>query len=261
MGPLSITHRYNPLEFSLGLLMNYHQATVGVACIKRHEGLGYGVHEGARKREAKTLRANGSRSALAIGRIVSPDRSGPTADNWSGGSANSVPGSPSGSQPGFARFSEPGLPGAARPSFPASADTVQTPIPPFVAAGNPMGGFGSDSTPGSTSDRGDDSPAGNQPATWMLYLGLIIPLATLPMLLMPGWPWHVAGWLIAIAGSLGFLTAFTIVDLRRRSEGSYADKPGLLAGLRIAVVVVGIVVAGLQIYPVAEMIARWDRWA
>ena len=94
----------------------------------------------------------------------------------------------------------------------------------------------------------------------MLYAGALIPLATLPLLLTSNWMAHVAGWFLAIAGSLGFLTAFTIVDLRRRAKGSYVDRPGLLAGLRVAVIVVGILVAGIQIYPVAELIARSD-WA
>ena len=76
--------------------------------------------------------------------------------------------------------------------------------------------------------------------------------------MLPGPGMHILGWFVAIVGSLGFLTAFTVVDLRRRAAGSYADKPALLAGLRIAAAVSGIVVAALQIYPVAELIARSD---
>ena len=95
----------------------------------------------------------------------------------------------------------------------------------------------------------------------MLVAGVIVPLATLPLLLVRSLPVNFLGWGIAIFGSLGFLTAFTIVDLRRRISRWYVDRPGLLAGLRISVIVAGVVIAGCHAYLIADAIARWDQWA
>jgi len=99
------------------------------------------------------------------------------------------------------------------------------------------------------------------PPTWMLVAGVIVPLATLPLLLVRSLPVNFLGWGIAIFGSLGFLAAFTVLDLRRRISRWYVDRPGLLAGLRISVIVAGIVIAGCHAYLIADTIARWDQWA
>ena len=193
--------------------------------------------------------------------------SGPTADDWSGGSASQDAQGASGFPSGFG-----GDP------FRASADPTASTGPsasggfPGASTENPFArepsrepgwaaGFGTGPAEEITAAADDDSATGNGPPVWMLIAGLLIPLATLPLLLLSGTAVHVLGWVVAIAGSLGFLTAFTVVDLQRRAKGSYADKPALLATLRIAVAVVGIVVAALQVYPVADLIARSDHWA
>jgi hypothetical protein len=56
---------------------------------------------------------------------------------------------------------------------------------------------------------------------------------------------------------VGALAAFTTIDLRRRSSRWYTDQPGLLAVLRVAVLVVGLVVAGCFAYQIADEVARW----
>jgi hypothetical protein len=95
----------------------------------------------------------------------------------------------------------------------------------------------------------------------MLLAGLIVPILTVPLLFVSSLPVNFLGWAIAIFGSLGFLTAFTVVDLRRRISRWYVDRPGLLAGLRVTVIVVGVVIAGAHAYFIADAVARWDVWA
>ena len=95
----------------------------------------------------------------------------------------------------------------------------------------------------------------------MLLAGLIVPILTLPLLLVSNLPINFLGWAVAIFGSLGFLAAFTVVDLRRRMSRWYVDRPGLLAVLRVSVIVVGVVIAGCHAYLIADAIARWDVWA
>ena len=95
----------------------------------------------------------------------------------------------------------------------------------------------------------------------MLVLASVIPLLTIPGLFLAGLAVHVAGWAIAIGGSLGLLAAFTVADLRRRSSRWYVDQPTLLAVLRVAALLVGLVVAGCFAYLIADAIARLDRFA
>jgi uncharacterized membrane protein len=98
------------------------------------------------------------------------------------------------------------------------------------------------------------------PPIGILLLGLLLPLATIPLLLSDGLVLHVIGWFVAILGSIGALAVFTASDLRRRSSRWYVDKPGLLAGLRVAVLVTGLVVAGFFSYEIADAVARWELW-
>lgn len=114
-------------------------------------------------------------------------------------------------------------------------------------------------TPGASSAGGQGGTS-TGPPTWILLIGLVIPLATIPLLLLDGLALHIAGWLIAIFGSIGALAAFTAVDLRRRSSRWYVDHPGLLAALRVAVLLIGLVVAGFFSYEIADVVARWDQW-
>ena len=111
-----------------------------------------------------------------------------------------------------------------------------------------------------------DSPARGRtcsvgPPSWILLVGLAVPLAIIPLLLLDGIWLHVVGWVVAIFGSVGALAAFTAVDLRRRSSRWYVDQPALLAGLRVAVLVTGLVVASCFAYRIADVVARWDRWS
>jgi len=192
---------------------------------------------------------------------MSPPGSGPTADDWSGES-NSSRGTGSSGPPGdFGggpfRFPDDQVRST---NFPGQPSGTPFAPHPSVRAAQPEG-FGDQQDEHGVIGANDEPATGNRPPIWMLIVGLVIPLATLPLLWGSGPVVHLTGWLIAIAGSLGFLTAFTVVDLKRRARGSYADKPALLATLRIAVAVTGIVVAALQIYPFADAIARSDFWA
>lgn len=95
----------------------------------------------------------------------------------------------------------------------------------------------------------------------LLLIAVIVPLLTLATLGRSGTALHIAAWAVTIIASCGFITAFTVVDIRRRSKGSYADKPELVTGLRIAAAVILIVVSALHAYPVADVIARSDFFA
>jgi hypothetical protein len=94
----------------------------------------------------------------------------------------------------------------------------------------------------------------------VLLIGLLIPLLTIPALFLDGLPVHVAGWVVAIFGSVGALALFTAIDLRRRASAWYVDQPGLLAALRVAVLLVGLAVAMLFAYQIADTVARLDWW-
>ncbi len=98
------------------------------------------------------------------------------------------------------------------------------------------------------------------PPIWILLIGLVLPLLSIPLLFVDGLFAHVVGWVIAIFGSIGALAAFTAADLRLRSSRWYVDQPGLLAGLRIAVLLTGLVVATCFAYLIADAVARWDVW-
>ena len=89
---------------------------------------------------------------------------------------------------------------------------------------------------------------------------LILPLVAIPGLFSDQLPILAAGWLIAIFGSVGALAVFTTIDLRRRASRWYVDQPGLLAGLRVGVLVIGLVVAGFFAYFIADVVARMDWW-
>ncbi|GAA2014621.1 hypothetical protein JL107_08580 [Nakamurella flavida] len=114
-----------------------------------------------------------------------------------------------------------------------------------------------------SADPGPPSFGSGSPVTapvWLLALGVVVPLLALPLALLSGLAAHVAGWAIAIGGSLGALAAFTVVDLRRRSSRWYVDRPGLLGALRVAVLLLGFVVAGAFAYLIADAVARLDWW-
>jgi hypothetical protein len=102
---------------------------------------------------------------------------------------------------------------------------------------------------------------------WILLLALLIPLLSIAGLFVEivpgetiGWVVAIAGWAIAIGGSVGLLAVFTVIDLKRRSNRWYVDQPVLLAALRVAVLVVGLVVAGFYAYRIADAVARLELW-
>jgi len=99
------------------------------------------------------------------------------------------------------------------------------------------------------------------PPTGLLVVGLVLPLAALPLTLVDSLVANVAGWLVAVLGSVVPLAVFTRVDLRRRLSRWYVDRRGLLGVLRVAVLVVGLLVAALFAYLIADEIARWDSFA
>ncbi len=179
------------------------------------------------------------------------DQAGPSGDDWA------APANPVGprEQAGF-------NPGAGGPFPPAGGRTP--PPPPVDGWGTRAPGHGGvpPVNPGGVSISAPLSPpiAQTGPPTWILVVGSVVPLACLALLLQDGLAMHVVGWLVAIIGSVGALAAFTAIDLRRRASRSYVDQPGLLAALRVAVLVIGLVVAALLSYKIADAVARWDRW-
>ena len=156
---------------------------------------------------------------------------------------------PAGQSAGVGNWGAPagGGPGAGPGSFGGwPQPTGFAGAPPDVLPGNNSGGDGGGSV---------------GPPSWILLVGLAVPLAIIPLLLLDGIWLHVVGWVVAIFGSVGALAAFTAVDLRRRSSRWYVDQPALLAGLRVAVLVTGLVVASCFAYQIADVVARWDRWS
>jgi hypothetical protein len=204
---------------------------------------------------------------------------GPTGDDWAASPQPRSPwpppvGTP---PPGTTAFPHPGYPGGTADPFGSVGSLIPPGAPhPSQTPGGPAGGYspvpdsnrgaGFDATPfltGATGLGPSSGPAGSTigPSTWMLVAAVIIPVATVPLLFVPGAAINLVGWAVAIFGSLGFLTAFTVVDLRRRVSRWYVDRPGLLAGLRIAAIVAGVVIASCHAYWIADAVARWDRWA
>lgn len=98
------------------------------------------------------------------------------------------------------------------------------------------------------------------PPTWLLVVGLVLPLAALALTIVGTLPANIAGWLIVLFGSVIPLAVFTRVDLRRRLSRWYVDRRGLLGALRVAVLVVGLLVAGWFAYLIADEVARWEIW-
>ena len=99
------------------------------------------------------------------------------------------------------------------------------------------------------------------PPTWLLVIGLVVPLAALALTLVGSWSANVAGWVLAVFGSVIPLGVFTRIDLRRRLSSWYVDQRGLLAALRVAVLVVGLLVACWFGYLIADQVARLDVFA
>ena len=93
-----------------------------------------------------------------------------------------------------------------------------------------------------------------------LYVGFVGPLLGIGLLFLSGWMWNVVGWFVSIAFGMGMLVVFTGADLKRRANPWYLAQPGLVAGLRLAVAVASIVVAGIHAYLLADYIARLDVW-
>jgi hypothetical protein len=131
---------------------------------------------------------------------------------------------------------------------------------PARRSGDNWGSLG----PSADNAGGWQAPASDGPVQapiWMLVVGVLLPLAALPGLWMDQLWVHVLCWAVATAGSVGMLAAFTLADLKRRNDLRYVDHPGMLAGLRIAVLAVGLVVAGVFAYFIADAVARLDWWA
>ncbi|MEP6561189.1 MAG: hypothetical protein ABJD68_08970 [Nakamurella sp.] len=126
-------------------------------------------------------------------------------------------------------------------------------------AGPVPGGYGTTPT-GVLPVAGSSGGHPVKPPIWILLIGLGLPIAALSLLLVDGLVAHILGWAIAIFGSVGALAAFTGADLRLRSSRWYVDQPALLAALRVAVLVVGLVVATYFAYLIADTVARWDVW-
>ena len=223
-----------------------------------------------------------------------PERSTPGDDDWSApstwGGAES-PGSSAGPGPRSNPWEPAGPPSAGPPAGapwgapagnPARSPTANpaanpTASPPWggSSAGPPLGGppagpgWGGPAAPGPSWSGGGGastlpapaaagSPIG--PPTLVLIVGLVLPLAALGLSVIGTLTTNIVGWALAVFGSVIPLAVFTRIDLRRRLSRWYVDRRGLLAGLRIAVRVVGLLVAGWFAYLIADEVARWEIW-
>lgn len=201
-----------------------------------------------------------------------PERSTPGDDDWSAPSTwggAETPGSPGGPAPRSHPWEPRGGPASGGP--PPAGPPVGGP-----AGGSPWGGTsagpswggGPAAAPGPTWSGGGastlpapaaaGSPTG--PPTPVLIVGLVLPLAALGLSLIGTLTTNVVGWALAVFGSVIPLAVFTRIDLRRRLSRWYVDQRGLLAVLRVAVLVVGLVVAGWFAYLIADEVARWEIW-
>lgn len=202
-----------------------------------------------------------------------PEQVSPSGDDW----ASPMPGRgapPPG--PGSPAWPGPPATGGAKPAWATPSWN-----PPHArgsgsaekgwgspASGQAAGSFTVGSTAGGQLGEPPDVNLGStsagagpvNPPIAILLVGLALPLASIALLFVDGLAAHVIGWLIAIFGSIGALAAFTALDLRRRSSGWYVDRPGVLAGLRVAVLLTGLVVATCFAYLIADAVARWDVW-
>lgn len=152
----------------------------------------------------------------------------PAGSNWGGAPANPSWGGPSAGPP------RGGAPAAPGPTWSGSgAPTLQATAP----AGSPIG-----------------------PPTAVLLVGLVLPLAALVLWFVGSLTTNIIGWALAVFGSVIPLAVFTRIDLQRRLSGWYVDRRGLLAVLRVAVLLAGLVVAGWFAYLIADEVARWEIW-
>jgi hypothetical protein len=95
---------------------------------------------------------------------------------------------------------------------------------------------------------------------WLLWLAIGIPLATVPLIFLDGLSWHIAGWALAIFGTLALIWTFTVIDLKRRLL-PFIDNPGTVSLLRITALIVALVVGMGHAYLIADEVSRWDMFA
>lgn len=183
---------------------------------------------------------------------------GPSPSSWV--SPGGPPVGPS--TPGWAPAGPSRTPGG-HPSTPGWGSVGPPPSPPGPPGAAPPGGSGGSwSGPAGRSSTAIASAGGViGPPTWLLLIGLVVPIAALALTLVGTWPAYVTGWLLAVFGSVLPLAVFTRIDLQRRLSRWYVDRRGLLAALRVAVLVVGLVVACWFGYLIADQVARLDVFA
>lgn len=126
-----------------------------------------------------------------------------------------------------------------------------------------------DITPSSSSGPASGAPFGSvgteyivttKPPIGLLVAGLAGPILSAAALMLHGWVWNVVGWLVAFGVGFGLLVLFTTVDLKRRNNPAYLALP-VARPLRLVLVVLALVVAGIHAYLLADYVARLDMWA
>lgn len=146
------------------------------------------------------------------------------------------------------------------PPGPPTTGWGSPPSPPGPPTGGP-GGSWSGAPAGPSTAVATPSGGVTGPPTWLLLIGLVVPIAALALTVVGTWPAYAAGWVLAVFGSVIPLALFTRIDLQRRLSAWYLDRRGLLAVLRVAVLVVGLVVACWFGYLIADLVARSDFFA
>ena len=83
-----------------------------------------------------------------------------------------------------------------------------------------------------------------------------VPLASLPLLLLDGWGWHVLGWAVATLGTAALLIVATLTDTQRRASVWYLGREPLVPGLRLGAVVLALVAAAAHAWLFADWFSR-----
>jgi hypothetical protein len=95
----------------------------------------------------------------------------------------------------------------------------------------------------------------------LLGAAVLTPLATLPLLFMDGWGWHVLGWAVATLVTAALLILGTLQDTRRRASAFYLRRDGLVRSLRGGALVLALLAAAAHAWMFADWFARLPVFA
>jgi hypothetical protein len=88
-----------------------------------------------------------------------------------------------------------------------------------------------------------------------------VPLATVALVFLDGWGWHVLGWAVATFGTAGLLIAATLQDTRRRASAWYLGNEALVRLLRLGAVVLALLAAAAHSWQIADWLSRLEVFA